>query len=186
MQENIVNIIKNGGIGILPTDTLYGIVCSAFRDKAIERIYKIKNRDDNKSLIILISSIKDLELFGVKLSERAKIFMKKFWPGKVSIVLDFYNPKLSYLDKTGEGTLAFRLPDKPDLIDLIKNTGPLAAPSANPQGMPVANNIKEARKYFTDKVDFYVDAGNLSSEPSTIVKISKEKIEILREGTVKI
>jgi L-threonylcarbamoyladenylate synthase len=185
-MSEISKIIKNGGVGVLPTDTVYGLIGSAFSQTAVEKIYKIKNRDDNKSLIILISSVNDLKRFGVSLSEKTKSFMEKYWPGKISIILDFDNSNLSFLDKTGEGTLAFRFPDKKELADLIKETGPLVAPSANPQGMPVAKNIEEAEKYFADKVDFYEDGGELISEPSTIVKISKNDIEIIREGAVKI
>ncbi|MFH1454922.1 MAG: L-threonylcarbamoyladenylate synthase [bacterium] len=185
MNKNIVEIIKNGGVGVLPTDTLYGLVGSAFSKKAVDKIYDLKSRSERKSLIILISSIDDLKDFGVEINEKAKIFMKKFWPGKVSIVLPFHNNKLYYLDKMG-GTLAFRLPKKKDLIKIIKETGPIVAPSANPEGATPANNISEARIYFDDRIDFYVDGGEIYSESSTLVKIDGEKIEVLREGAVKI
>jgi L-threonylcarbamoyladenylate synthase len=185
MDRKISEIIKKGGVGVLPTDTLYGIVGSAFSKIAVDKIYDLKSRSERKSLIILISSIDDLKKFGVEITETAEKFIKKYWPGKVSIVFPFHNPKLFYLDKMN-GTLAFRLPKKGDLINLIKETGPLVAPSANPEGVTPAEDIDEARAYFDDKIDFYVDGGKIESEPSTLVKIDGDKIEILREGATKI
>ena len=184
MAGDIVENIKQGAIGVLATDTLYGLVGSVYSQKAIERIYEIKKRDENKSLIILISSVEDLKEFGVELTETAKKFVMSYWPGKVSVIFPFHNEKLNYLDKAGTGTLAFRLPNKKDLIELLQKTGPLVAPSANTQGLTPAKNIIEAKEYFGDTVDFYIDGGELSSEPSTLVKIVGENIEILREGAV--
>lgn len=185
MENKISEIIKRGGIGVLPTDTLYGLVGSAFSKEAVDKVYDLKSRSERKSLIILISSIDDLKEFGVEVTREAKKFMKKFWPGKVSIVLPFNNIKFSYLDKMG-GTLAFRLPKKNDLVNLIKETGPIVAPSANPEGLAPAKDIDEARVFFDDRIDFYVDGGKIESEPSTLVKIVGDKIEVLREGAVKI
>jgi L-threonylcarbamoyladenylate synthase len=186
MPEDIAGILKNNGIGILPTDTLYGLVGSVYSQVAVERIYEIKKRDENKSPIILIFSVEELKDFGVELTETAKKFTEKYWPGKVSIIFNFHNEKLSYVDKNNSGTLAFRLPDKKDLIELLRQTGPLIAPSANVQGMTPAKNIAEAKKYFGNTIDFYSDGGELISEPSTLVKINKDSIEVLREGAVKI
>jgi len=185
MDQKNIDILKAGGVGIVPTDTIYGLVGSALSFPAVERISQIKNRTDGKGFIILISSIEDLNIFGIKPSDQAKIFMKKFWPGKVSI--EFVSPlaQFDYLKKTG-GTIAFRFPDKADLLILLKKTWPLVAPSANIEGLPPAKNIEEARKYFGDKVDFYEDEGDLVSEPSTLVKIDGDKIEVLRQGAVRV
>jgi len=184
-NKKIIEILKKEGVGVLPTDTQYGLVGSAFSRRAVTKIYDLKSRIEKKSLIVLISSIDDLNMFGVEINEPAKAFMEKFWPGKVSIVLPFHNNRLYYLDKMG-GTLAFRFPNKKSLINIIKDTGPLVAPSANPEGYPPATNIMEARRYFYKWIDFYVDGGDLVSDPSTIVKIIGDKIEVIREGAVKI
>ena len=170
-ETDIIKILKNDGVGVIPTDTLYGLVGSAFSKKAIKRIYKIKNRDKNKKLIVLISSLKDLEKFKIKINKEEAKILEKFWPGKVSIVIK---------------NIAFRLPNKKVLIDLIKNVGPLVAPSANIEGEKPPENIKEARRYFGNNVDFYLAGGTLKSEPSTLLKIENGKIEILRQETIKI
>lgn len=185
MQQDIIGILKHDGIGILPTDTIYGLVGSAYSEKAVEKIYTLKNRDEKKSLIVLIPSIDSLKDFGVEISKKANTFMQQYWPGKISIVFHFHNDRFHYLDKMN-GTLAFRLPDKKDLIELLQQTGPLVAPSANPEGMTPAKSIEEAKKYFGDAVDFYMNEGELASEPSTLVKIEGDSIEVLRQGSIKI
>jgi L-threonylcarbamoyladenylate synthase len=74
------------------------------------------------------------------------------------------------------------LPAKTKLRSLLKKTGPLAAPSANPEGLPPAKTIKEAKKYFRDRVDFYLDAGRLDSRPSAILSLKNGKIKVRRAG----
>jgi len=82
--------------------------------------------------------------------------------------------------------LAFRLPNKKDLINLIKKVGPLVAPSANIEGKPPAKTISQAKKYFGEKVDFYIDSGKISGPPSTLIEIKNNDIFIKREGAVKL
>lgn len=166
--KKIIRILKNGGIGVMPTDTIYGLVGSVFSKKTVERIYKIKKRNKKKKLIVLISSISNLKKFGIQYPNKLEYvsMLKKIWPGKVSVIL---------------GDTAFRLPAKKSLIEIIKKTGPLVAPSANPEGRKPAKNIIEAKKYFGDKVDFYLSGGMIKGKPSALIKIDKNgKIKILR------
>lgn len=166
-----VKILKNDGVAVIPTDTLYGIVSSAFSSIAISKIYKLKNRNIDKKLIILISSLKDLKKFDIKITKEQRKILEKFWPGEVSIVIN---------------DIAFRLPNNKNLIFLIKRVGPIVAPSANIESQKPAENIKEAIDYFGDNIDIYIDGGEKKSEPSTLIKILDNKIEILREGKIKI
>ncbi len=164
--RQVIKILKNGGIGIIPTDTIYGLVGSAYSKEAIKRIYKIKNRDKKKKSIILISSIADLKKFNIKLTSIQKLVLGKYWPGKVSIILN---------------GIAFRLPAKKSLIEILKKTGPLVAPSANIEGLPPAKNIKQAKEYFGNIVDFYLSGGTLESEPSTLIEVNKYgSVKVLR------
>lgn len=183
--KDIVPVLVCGGVGVLPTDTLYGLVGSALNEKTVEKIYKLRKRNRRKPLIILISRLRDLELFDVRLTTGEKKVLKNIWPGKVSIVFSCENKKFEYLHR-GQKSLAFRLSNEKWLAALLKKTGPLVAPSANFEGEMPAQTIKEAKKYFGSKVDFYVDAGNRHSKPSTLVKLEKGKLEILREGAVRI
>lgn len=198
-RDDIIDTLKNGGVGILPTDTLYGLVGSALLPEAVERIYELKQRDPNKALIVLIADVEDVEQFGVVLSEEltgaargesSGGLLGHYWPadvasdgagkpGSYSIILPTIDEEFSYLHREG-GTIAFRLPDKEDLRELIREVGPLVAPSANVEGKPPARTVEEAQKYFGSDVDFYVDGGELAGRPSTIIEFDGEGIRIIR------
>ena len=180
-MTSVVNILKSGGIGILPTDTVYGLVGLALNQNVVERIYQVKTRQPDKPFIILVSSIDDLKLFGISPVDN----LKDFWPGPVSIILPCDNEKFAYLHR-GTNSLAFRLPDKSELIDILAQTGPLVAPSANPEGQESAKTASEAKEYFGDLVDFYVDAGEITAEPSTLIKVDNGSVTVLRQGAIKL
>jgi len=186
-MRDIVKILKNKGIGVLPTDTLYGIVGSAYSKEAVERIYKVRGRSPEKPCIILISSISDLKKFGIStgLIRANRLMLKKVWSGPVSIILHctstVMKKKLKYLHR-GKNSLAFRFPKNKSLLALLKKTGPLIAPSANPEGKAPAETVAEAKKYFGDSVDFYVSGGRKTGKPSKIISINvKGEITVLRK-----
>jgi len=184
-DKNLIKIIRSGGVGILPTDTLYGLVCRVQDDMAVKRLYKVRKRNPKRPCIILISKLSDLKLFGIKFGKLEKAFLEKYWPGAVSVVLECKDKKFQYLHR-GTKTLALRLPKSESLRKLISKTGPLLAPSANPEGETPALTISEAKKYFGSEVDFYIPAGKLNKKASTLVKIKDGKVEVLRQGSVRI
>lgn len=171
--------LLNKKIGVILTDTIYGIVGLALDKEVVERIYRVKERNFKKPMIILISSIDDLSnIFGIDLSEKCLNILKEFWPGNVSIILPC--KKFEHLHR-GLNSLAFRLPNKKELISLIKEVGPIVATSANKEGIKPAENIEEAKEYFGNKVDFYIDGGESYQNPSILVKLKNEnELEILR------
>ncbi|MCE9585250.1 Sua5/YciO/YrdC/YwlC family protein [Candidatus Nomurabacteria bacterium] len=180
-DKNIIKILKNDGIGIMPTDTIYGIVGSAYSRKAVERIYKIKKRDSHKPFIILISSIKDLENFGI---HKIDSFFEEKWPKKTSVILKHTNKKSSqkfkYLNRDADN-LAFRLPDNKFILNILKKTGPVVATSVNPQGLMQAQNMKQAKEYFMNEVDFFLSGGKWNANPSNLIEIQKNgEIKVLR------
>jgi L-threonylcarbamoyladenylate synthase len=178
-------ILKNDGVVVLPTDTIYGIVGSIFSKKSVNKIFKIKGRDNNKPLIVLISSYQDLDIFNIKIDEKKIKILEKIWPGKVSVELFHSNKKFSHI-RGGNDYNGFRMIGKKNrnLFNLIKNIGPIVAPSANIQGEKLSENIKEARKYFGDKVNLYIDGGKKKLNPSTLVKFEKDNLIVLRQGGV--
>lgn len=179
-NKDLIKKLKSENIIVYPTDTIYGIVGSALSKKVVSRIYTIKGRDENKPFIILISRIEDLKLFGVKISPDQEKYLKSVWPGKVSVILPCKSKKFYYLHR-GTNSLAFRLPKKKSLQALLKKTGPLVAPSANPQGLLPATTIREAKNYFGDTIDAYVSGGKLEGKSSTLISLLHEKAEILRK-----
>lgn len=173
-------LLKEGAIGVIPTDTLYGICTSCFSKKSVEKIYKLKKRDPKKPCIILISDLQDLAKFEIKLTKKQKEFLRKIWPARISVVLKCPSLKFSYLHR-GTKTLAFRLPKKKFILNILETSGPLIAPSANLETKLPATTIYKARKYFKDNV-FYLDKGRLENKPSTLIDLTKDKIKILRKG----
>lgn len=163
--------ISAGKIAVLPTDTIYGLVASAQKPKAINKINNLKNRTDDKPYIILIHSLSDLDIFNIKLTDLQTKVLNKLWPGPFSVAFD--------------NKFSFRWPQKKELIDLIEKTGPIIATSCNHRDKPPATTIKEARGYFGAEVDLYVPSPTepLTATPSTVIGLSKEgQIKIYRQG----
>lgn len=181
MESRIIDLLKDGGIAVIPTDTIYGIVGSALNPQIVEKIYQLRKRALDKPMIILISSIDDLNKFDIRLTLKQKEFLENNWPNPLSVILEVTGDKFKYLHR-GKNSLAFRMPKDKKLLDILKQTGPLVAPSANLQGGKPAENIDEAKKYFGDKVDLYVDGGNLTAKASTLINLADNKIKLLREG----
>ena len=188
MTTTLAEILVQEKIAIMATDTLYGIVGRALCESVVSRIYEVKGRDENKPFIILIPTIETLKDFGIVLSEKETEKIETLWPGSVTIILPLPLDRIerfSYLHR-GTNTLAFRMPDSSELIELLKEMGPLVAPSANPQGKPPAKTIDEARAYFGDSVDHYEDAGVVAGEPSTIISFQNGEMAVIRQGTTRI
>jgi len=176
-----IEILKNGGVVVLPTDTLYGLIGSVFSKKAVEKIYIIKERDRSKAMIVLISSVKDLERFDIK-GDYSEIFIPK-----LSVLLPCSSSRFEYIHR-GTGEIAFRLigEKNKNLNDLIKKVGPIVAPSANKESFNPAETIKEAKEYFGLNVDYYINGGKKVGEPSTLIRVKDGNIDVLRQGKVKI
>jgi L-threonylcarbamoyladenylate synthase len=179
-DPTLIALLKNGAVGILPSDTVYGLVARAADEAAVERLYRLKNRN-HKPGTLIAASIDQLVALGIK--ARYLKAVEQFWPGAVSVETPHH---ITYLNM-GTGRQGIRIPDYPELLDLLGEVGPLQTTSANQPGEPVATTVTEAQAYFGDTVDFYVDGGDLSGRPpSTIIQIVDDAIEIIREGAVKI
>jgi len=177
-MNNITETLMHRGIGIIASGTLYGIVGQALNHNAVQRIYAVKQRTPTKPFIILIHDISDLALFNVVVTQTMQESLKTYWPGPVSIILECNDPSFEYLHRDTD-SLAFRMPAKPEVQEILKFTGPLVAPSANPEGMPPAHDIAAARNYFGDSVDFYSE-GSVNDKASKIIKITGRGIEVIR------
>src|SRR3989344_7029493 len=182
-DKSLPSLIKEGAVGVLPTDTVYGLVCRAKDSKAVERLYSLKLRE-NKPGTVIAASTAQLEELGIK--ARYLKAVEHFWPGSISVVLPFSDPAKSYL-RGGLLTLAVRIPADEKLQNLLEQTGPLLTTSANLPGEQPTTTIQEAQEILRGRVKFYVDGGDLSNrEPSTIIRIVDDAIEVIREGAVKI
>lgn len=183
INTKLIGLIKKGGVVVLPTDTIYGIHASALNEEAVEKVYKIRKRNRKKPFIVLISSVKDLKIFKIKLDAKTKAFLTKIWPNKVSVILPCPQKQFKYLHR-GTNKLAFRYPKKGNLLSLLKETGPLISTSVNLEGGEPAKSIKEAKEYFGNRIDYYMDEGQINSSSSMLVEINNGEVQILRQGDV--
>lgn len=183
--KKIALSLKNGSIGIIPTDTQYGIVTSALKPESVEKIYSLRKRSSEKPMIILISQVTDVLDIGLRPTKEQLNLMQKVWPNPVSLILPVTKTNLIYLHR-GKKSLAFRIPAIKWLKELLDISGPLVAPSANFEGEKPATTIDEAKNYFKDQIDFYLDGGELNNPPSTVISLINNKYNIIRQGSYKI
>lgn len=176
-------LLRPGGVGIIPTDTVYGLVARAADQMAVDRLYGLKGRVSKPGTIVA-ANITQLERLGLK--HRYLKAVDQYWPGALSIVIPCDNPSLAYLHMDVK-SLAVRVPNDSKLLELLHRTGPLLTSSANTPGAKPAATVDQARQYFGDKVDFYENGGNLADRrPSTVIRIIDDAIDVLRPGAVKV
>jgi L-threonylcarbamoyladenylate synthase len=177
---NAAERLKEGEIGVIPTDTLYGVVGSALQQKVVDRIYKLRHRQLDKPLIVLIGSWEDFRLLKIQIDDRLRSLLQKVWPGPVSVIVSTPGQDLEYLHRGTYG-IALRMPAKTQLRELLAQTGPIVAPSANLAGEQPAETIEEARSYFGERV-FYLDEGHIAGSPSALVDSRVDPFKILRSA----
>lgn len=180
-RGRVAQVLNRGGAVVLPTDTLYGLCASALNPTAVERVYRLRQRDWKKPVIILIRNTNELRRFGVRLSIAQRHFLQALWPNQISVVLPLHSvqSKLTHLHR-GRRSLAFRIPNDPWLLGLLAKTGPLIAPSANLEGKPPARTIREARQIFGEAVR-YLDAGSQQGSSSALIRLTATfDLEVLR------
>ena len=174
--------IKNGGIVIFPTDTVYGIGCDPYNKDALNKIYEIKKRDKNKILPILGYSINDLEKI-VEFDKTTKKIVKKLWPGQLTIILPLKDEKLKKSMDVND-KIAVRVPNNKCVLSLLKECKLMIGTSANVSTKKSFVDPKQCEKSITG-YDVFLDGGKIQSlGESTIIEIINEEIKILRQGVI--
>lgn len=179
-DPQLIALIQQGAVGVLATDTVYGVVCSAALPQSVARLYSLKHRV-HKPGTIIAASVEQLLTLGVEESLLRRV--EKWWPNPLSIETAMGN-ELEYLHQ-GTGRQALRVVSDPEVRQLLEQTGPLLTSSANQPGEPGATTIRQAQDYFGEAADFYVDSGDRADRPpSTIAKFADGKFEVVRQGAV--
>ena len=178
-------IIKNGGIVVFPTETVYGIGTNGLDEKAIERLYKVKKRLLNKPISLLVSDMEMVEKLTKDITDMEYKLMETFFPGPLTIILKKKDIVPNILTANTD-TIGIRMPDAEIARKLIEYANvPIAAPSANISGKPTGTNIESIIEDFEENVDFYIDDGESKlGIGSTIVKVEDGIPKILREGSI--
>ncbi len=179
--KKISNEIKKGGVMVLPTDTVYGLIADATNKIAVEKVFKVKKREKEKPLPIFVKDLKMAKALAFINKEQEK-FLKKVWPGKVTVVLKRKKTKLFGVDKK---TIGLRVPNYKFINQLLMIiNSPLIGTSANISGEPASTKIKEVLKQFEDQEyqpDFVLNVGNLAKgRPSVIIDLTEKEPKILR------
>ncbi len=179
----VAELLLQGAIGVIPTDTVYGLVGAETVPRAINRMYSAKqrNRQPGTTIAANVNQLRDIG-FPLDILQKSA----PYWPAPLSVEMSA--AAIPHYLSAGQPVMAARVPEPQDLRNLLKKTGALMTTSANAPGQPTATNIKTAMQYFGDSIDFYVDTGELGERPpSTIIGFNKNgKIAVYRKGAVKI
>lgn len=178
-------IIKQGGIVIFPTETVYGIGANALDEKAISKLYKIKQRPLNKPISLLVSDMNMVNKIAKDITDLEYKLMERFFPGPFTIILKKKEIVPDILTANTD-TVGIRMPSEKITRKLIEYANvPIAAPSANISDKPSGTNLESIIKDFEGKVDYFIDSGESKlGIASTIVKVIDGVPHILRQGTI--
>ncbi len=179
-----VDYLKSGGIIAIPTDTVYGIGVDPFNANAVQKLYTIKGRPEEKPIPLVLGSIEDVNQVAQNIPEYFYHLTERFWPGGLTIIVEAKNllPQL-----TAEGTtVGLRIPNQPLLMQIIREFGaPLAITSANLTGQPAATSPQEFSEILYSRIDYIVDDGETPGPiPSTVYDLSVSPPNVLREGVI--
>lgn len=186
-EKNIAmaaEIIKNGGIVAMPTETVYGLAADALNGKAVAKIFKAKGRPMDNPLIVHISDIKQVNMLVSEFPEKAKKLAEKFWPGPLTIVL----PKSDIIPdevSAGLSTVAIRFPSHPIAHELIEKSSPIAAPSANLSGSPSPTTLRHVLADMDGRIEAIIDGGDCEvGVESTVITLADDVPTLLRPGGI--
>jgi L-threonylcarbamoyladenylate synthase len=174
-------IVRKGGLVVYPTDTVYGLGCDPFDEKAVRRLFEAKGRSAKAVSVLCSSKTKAEEL--VLMSAAAKR-MAEHWPGALTIVAPERKHMPAQLTQ-GAHTLGVRVPNHPGCLQLLRACGGwLTGTSANISGTASARSAEDASRQLGSKVDLILDGGSLAGKESTVVRVIGNAVAILRTGPI--
>jgi len=179
-------VISAGGVIAFKTDTFYGLGADPFNAASVARIRNLKGREENKPILVVVSDRSEVDRF---IRARSKLFdsvAERHWPGPLTLI-GAAQPTLSEVLTAASGTIGVRLPDDERVRNLVRACGgALTATSANLSGSVPACTAEEVRTYFPEGVDLIIDDGEVTvTEPSTVLDLTGERPQLVREGAIK-
>ena len=182
LLKQIVEKVKNGGIIIYPTDTIYGIGCDPFNISAVRKIFFIKERSESKGLPILSDSLESVKKIA-EVPDIANQYIQRYWPGKLTII--FKSKDLISKEVTGTlDTIAIRIPGNKFTLKLINECGGyLIGTSANKSNEEVPKTVEEIQDQIFSDIDYIIDGGSVKEIlPSTILDLTTNVPKVIRKG----
>ncbi len=191
MQGDIkqaIEILKQGGIVIFPTDTAFGIGCRIDNEKAVARLFEIRKRPPIQPTPVLVGSVKMAQEYLLSIPDDVKEkLVKKYWPGALTIVLKCQTEKIPTLVRGGGETLGVRMPDHETALTLIHGVGmPILGPSANFHGEKTPFRFEELEEELIGQVDYVVKGACKQQQASTVIDCTQNPWKILRQGAIEI
>lgn len=176
--------VRQGGLVVMPTDTVYGIGADAFDGDAVAALLRAKGRGRDMPVGVLVGSWQTIDGLVYSVPASARELIRAFWPGALSLVVR-QAPSLHWDLGDANGTVMVRMPLHPVALELLREIGPMAVSSANVSGRPAALTAADAREQLGDLVDVYLEAGTAPQEAaSTIVDLTGAHPKVLRSGPV--
>ena len=181
----IKRVLNLGGVMAFPTDTFYGLGANPFHKKAVSRIFEIKQRPEDKPLLVLIDSIPQINSLAQEINPTAEILMEKLWPGPLTIVFPAH-PHLNSLLTGHTEKIGIRQPAEDSVRKLLKGIGfPVTATSANISGSANAVTAEEVEETLGSQIDLIVDGGPApGKKESTVLDVTLSPPLIVREGAL--
>lgn len=186
--QKAIEILKQGGIIIFPTDTAFGIGCAIDDEKAVERLFRIRKRPESQATPVLVDTVKMAQDYLQPIpQEVVDKLIEPYWPGALTIVLPCLTDRVPSLVRGGGKTLGVRIPNHPAPRAIIQGLGkPILGPSANFHGEQTPYSFAELDPELTKLVDFLVGGECTTKRASTVIDCSEIPWKILRKGAVKI
>jgi L-threonylcarbamoyladenylate synthase len=178
-------VLRGGGVVVLPTDTVYGLAARPDDADAVRAVYRIKGRPQHMHLPVLAASVAQVRALGVAFPPGADALTRRWWPGPLTLAFGFRagGDRPGWL--AGREEVAVRVPDHDFVRSLLERTGVLVVTSANPHGTPTPRTAKDvAAGLDPSSVDLVVDAGPLTDVPSTLVNLRGAEPAVEREGAI--
>lgn len=184
----ITNLLSNGGVVVLPTDTIYSLSCLITMDKSLKRILKIKGRDISKGIPVLIPHKNYFYKYSENINSACELLIDTFMPGGLTLIVR-KKPFISNIISGNTDNIAIRIPDDPNLINIMSTIkSGITGTSANISGKEHSLLEENLVQDLGEKVDMIVfgDYKNKSNNPSTILDMTANKINVIREGKITI
>lgn len=178
-----VDILRNGGLVVFPTDTVYGLATFPHREEFVERLFVVKGRNSTRAIAVLIGDPGDLSKVSVSPSVSALRLAKHFWPGPLTLIVPRHPALPDVLSPNP--TIGVRVPDHPVARALLRLAGPLAVTSANLSGQQNTNTAQEVYEQLGGRVHLIIDGGKTPGGiPSTVVDCTQPELVIVRPGPI--
>jgi L-threonylcarbamoyladenylate synthase len=181
--EAAARVLRDGGLAVYPTETFYGLGAAVARADAVHKLGSLKGRDASKPMPVIVGDEAAARALWVEVPAAAEIFIKRFWPGPLTIVLPA-RPGLPF-ELAPSGNIGIRVSSHPVARELARRVGPLVATSANLSGNHESTKVAQIDRKLREAVGFVLDAGQTpGGRPSTVLSFTEGKPEIIREGAI--